>query len=312
MSPDLSIVIPSYNDAGYLASCIGSLSSAVPSVEIIVVDDGSTDDTQEVLAALSERRPDIRVIKQENRGVASARNAGIRESSGKYLMFVDADDRLFPGSLDLVARNIQACDSDIIVFKMFCEGREEYPWEGFFGQRHRYTAMDLMNKNYIRGSVCGCLFRLDYLKKNDIRFSDGLSLAEDTVFFACAISSGAGIEFSDIRLYDVILSEGSASRRRDATFLDRYGKALAVGRSVIKDRAVADNTLFSILMGVVNVAAESGYSAKDAYRICGVESVLPLSVADIARHKWLVMVLNHSFALFFAIKKWRDRLLPHR
>jgi glycosyltransferase involved in cell wall biosynthesis len=97
MTPTISAIIPAYNHARFLAQAIESaLAQTLPPVEVIVVDDGSTDETAEVLARYAGR---IRVIHQANRGVAAARNAGAAAAVGDYLAFLDADDVWAPGKL---------------------------------------------------------------------------------------------------------------------------------------------------------------------------------------------------------------------
>src|ERR671910_1122682 len=92
----VSVVIPCYNQAHFLGEAIESvLSQSYPHHEIVVVDDGSTDDTSEV----ASRYDGVRLVRQENRGLAGARNTGIRHSEGDYLVFLDADDRLLPEAL---------------------------------------------------------------------------------------------------------------------------------------------------------------------------------------------------------------------
>jgi glycosyltransferase involved in cell wall biosynthesis len=94
--PLVSIVIPCYQQAHYLEEAIESvLAQTYPHYEIIVVDDGSPDDT----AAVAARYPPVRYIRQKNQGLAAARNTGLRASQGAYLTFLDADDRLTPGAL---------------------------------------------------------------------------------------------------------------------------------------------------------------------------------------------------------------------
>ena len=95
--PVVSVVIPCFNQAHYLREAIDSaLAQSYPHLEVIVVDDGSTDDT---LAAASQYR-DVAVVHQENRGLPAARNAGLRKSSGDYVAFLDADDRLLPAAIE--------------------------------------------------------------------------------------------------------------------------------------------------------------------------------------------------------------------
>jgi glycosyltransferase involved in cell wall biosynthesis len=91
--PVVSIVIPCFNQARFLRDAIDSaLQQTYPSVEVIVVDDGSTDNTASVIAVNAA----VRHLEQRNRGAAVARNAGFRESRGDYIIFLDADDRLLP------------------------------------------------------------------------------------------------------------------------------------------------------------------------------------------------------------------------
>ena len=89
-NPLVSVIVPCYNGAAFLEEALRSaLGQSYPEVEVVVVDDGSTDSSAEIA-----RRFPVRYIRQENRGLSEARNAGIRESKGSYLVFLDADDRL--------------------------------------------------------------------------------------------------------------------------------------------------------------------------------------------------------------------------
>jgi glycosyltransferase involved in cell wall biosynthesis len=100
----VSIIIPSYNQGHFLAEAIESvLSQSYPHVEIIMVDDGSTDDSFLVASGYQG----VRCIKQENQGISGARNRGAQESSGAYLIFLDADDLLLPNSLELGLRHFK-------------------------------------------------------------------------------------------------------------------------------------------------------------------------------------------------------------
>ncbi len=117
-SPLLSLVVPVYNVAPYLPRCLESLAALTPPAdEIIVVDDGSTDDCPRILAEFAPRLPQMRVIRQSNGGLSAARNTGLDAAHGKYLAFVDSDDFVSPdaysealqlaeeGQLDMVLLN---------------------------------------------------------------------------------------------------------------------------------------------------------------------------------------------------------------
>lgn len=95
--PEISVVIPTYNYGRYLPTAIDSvLAQQGVDVEVVVVDDGSTDNTQEVLGAYVGR---IRVLQQNNQGAPAARNLGLQEARGEFILFLDADDRLLPDAL---------------------------------------------------------------------------------------------------------------------------------------------------------------------------------------------------------------------
>ena len=105
-APRFSIVIPTYNHADMLGAAIESaLAQTYPDFEIVVVDDGSTDSTPDVLAAQRDRR--VRSVRQPNAGEAAARNRGLYEARGDYVVWLDSDDLLLPGTLALYARQIE-------------------------------------------------------------------------------------------------------------------------------------------------------------------------------------------------------------
>lgn len=95
-NPLVSVIIPCFNQARYLSEAIESvLAQSYPNVEVIVIDDGSTDNTSQVASSYSE----VTLVRQANQGLSAARNRGLAESRGELLVFLDADDRLLPGAL---------------------------------------------------------------------------------------------------------------------------------------------------------------------------------------------------------------------
>lgn len=101
--PAVSVVITCYNHAPFIGEAVESALRQAAGVEVTVVDDGSTDDS----AAVVESYGRVRLIRQRNQGVAAARNAGLRASAGRYVVFLDGDDRLLPGALDTGARSLE-------------------------------------------------------------------------------------------------------------------------------------------------------------------------------------------------------------
>jgi glycosyltransferase involved in cell wall biosynthesis len=105
-APLISVIIPAYNQGHYIAAAIQSvLDQSYENLELLVVDDGSTDDTRGIVAEFSDRR--LRYIYQENQGLSAARNCGIRYSTGDFLSFLDSDDLFLPDKLQLLVDLMQ-------------------------------------------------------------------------------------------------------------------------------------------------------------------------------------------------------------
>ena len=123
--PRLSVVIPTYNSADVLLRCVSSvLEQAVPDLEVIVVDDGSEDDAAGALSTLqSDQR--VRLVRQGRAGVSVARNRGVRESRGEFVMFVDSDDHLQPNSLRPFLEFAVGAAADVVVSDFLLSGEHD-------------------------------------------------------------------------------------------------------------------------------------------------------------------------------------------
>jgi glycosyltransferase involved in cell wall biosynthesis len=115
--PLISVVVPCYNHGQFLREAVASATRSSHPTEIIIVDDGSSDDTPEIASALLETpRVDVRYLRQSNEGPSGARNSGLRVARGEYLVFLDADDRLTPDGLDIGAAALAAHPESAYVF----------------------------------------------------------------------------------------------------------------------------------------------------------------------------------------------------
>ena len=93
--PEVSVIIPVYNSEKYVEKCICSvMAQTLPELEIIIINDGSIDESGKILRKLAQKDSRIILLEQENKGVAAARNLGVEKATGKYLTFVDGDDYL--------------------------------------------------------------------------------------------------------------------------------------------------------------------------------------------------------------------------
>ena len=125
----ISIIVPVYNSEKYLYKCIQSVVSQNPvECEMILVDDGSTDKSLDMMNKAAEKYPYIRVIHQTNQGVSMARNTGLKAASGEWIYFLDSDDELEEHALDIMLKYIQN-DCQWIIFnysKLIAETKKRY------------------------------------------------------------------------------------------------------------------------------------------------------------------------------------------
>lgn len=201
---EISVIIPVYQVEKYLSECIESvLSQKYDPVEIILVDDGSTDRSSLICDDYSDKYKNIKVIHKKNEGQSAARNTGMKIASGDYLMFLDSDDMLAaPDILHHMAKCISESNADILTGN-FCMYKDGQP-----GDIHRHhlkngayvqTSEFRFNAFYRIGHLSypwGKLYRKQFLEKNQILFKK-FPVAEDKLFNLECYLKGAQYEFTD-------------------------------------------------------------------------------------------------------------------
>ena len=179
-SPLISVIIPVYNTEEYLKRCLDSvLGNTYRNLEVICVNDGSTDGSLSVLREYAAADPRVRVIDQPNGGVSAARNAGLDAAAGEYISFVDSDDRVHRQYYEVLLHFALDMDADMIVCRICPEEKTDEKLET--GSVH-FHAMDLQEsqKAAMRFFVHSKLYRHSVVRK--IRFNEKLDFGEDTFY----------------------------------------------------------------------------------------------------------------------------------
>lgn len=179
-----SVIIPVYNTEAYLEECLDSvLAQTQKEIEILIVDDGSTDRSLEIIRSYTERYPFIRLIQQEHQFQGTARNRGLKEARGKYVYFMDSDDAVMPELFETCYALAEEKDLDYVLFDAheFSDESDELI-DGFYDRTYLnleerlYTGPEFWNMNFNRGGmlfVCWLLYiRRDYLLKNDLFYEE--------------------------------------------------------------------------------------------------------------------------------------------
>lgn len=190
----ISVIVPVHNGQAYLKNCIDSIEAqSYGNLEVLVVNDGSTDRTAAVCENLKKEYGNVQVFTLEDVGVSAARNYAMERAGGEYITFVDADDRLCPGVLDYLHKRITATKSDLAGCR-FVVWSTENDWKKAVeagetgmaaGEPAEESCFD--SYHYLRDSIlqdnCRCwskLYRRSLL--NGVRFREGLTVGEDMLF----------------------------------------------------------------------------------------------------------------------------------
>ena len=231
MTPYFSIILPIYNVAPYLERCVQSvLEQSFHDYELILVDDGSTDESSEICDRLSTQYPCIRVIHKENGGLSSARNAGLVQARGQYVWFIDSDDWIEPGALEILR---EACKTgaDMVKFgytRAEGEGRKVY--HGIMpAGAYRADGIDKLLKaaftqaGKYQLSAWSHAYRRAFLLENGMSFvSERVICSEDYLFSLQALIRAKAVRVLDAPLYVYDLRQGSLTQSYKPDLAMRY------------------------------------------------------------------------------------------
>lgn len=213
--PLVSIIIPIYNTAQYLLECLQSIANqTINQIEIICVDDGSTDESLAMLVDFSKNDNRIAVITQNNGGLSVARNTGLKHAHGKYVCFVDSDDMLVPNALEIMTAYAEKGSLDILYFDattVFDSHRLEQKHANYrkcyssntednsIYSGDRYFCEAVENKRY-RVSVCMQLMRRGLIEENQLWFEPGIAY-EDNIYTFVSMLRSKRVQHIGSKLY---------------------------------------------------------------------------------------------------------------
>lgn len=258
--PYISVIIPVYNCEKYLMDAVNSVRrQPVKDMEIILVDDGSTDSSGEICLRLADEDKNIKVFSQTNKGASAARNTGLDHASGEYVMFLDADDIYVDNAVDQEILNECRKGYDVIMCSSLTANvdRDRYGvdmrvGEGAFPGGQAYP---------ISGHFASCLYRREMLEEGHVRFDEGIHLNEDETFKMKAMYAAVRIRTKSKFLYVYGITPGSV-RYRDKHIYDfveawekayewlcQYGSSgnLAQAEAYVRQKIVSRQLLYAKL-----------------------------------------------------------------
>lgn len=300
----ISVIIPVYNTKQYLSTCLESiLAQTYSDLEILFVDDGSTDGSSELLDSFATMDKRIRVIHQPNGGVCAARNRGIDEARGEYLSFIDSDDTLEPdmyevlmGLIDEYHVKIAHCSYNRVtngVVKPIGNTGQIYPQTG------KEALECLVTGKYFVGSCWTKLYAKELFA--DVRFPLGIRTNEDMLVNFQVFSRAEGTVFADVCQYNYLTSETSSCIRTPQR--KRAEDLLTVNRQMLSENRYPEleNLLENRILG----------SLFSCFKAMAYEKV-----RDRAREKVLMDEISrmhrrgYTFSKRTALEYWMLRRIP--
>lgn len=239
--PMVSIVIPVYNTEKYIEeSVLSLLNQSYKNIEIILIDDGSVDDSYQICKRLSEKNRNIIVEKHEkNMSQAVARNTGISLATGEYLLFLDSDDTLLPETVEEMVNRSMRDDADIVLssFSRVINGKINIVYEKKLEERV-YSSSDISNLLFdtIPLNVLFCigtkLYRIDLIRSNKIKFDKIYRYNEDGAFAIIAFKYAKKISYIDKPYYQYLLRDDNSSQ---ISYRKNMFNSISKARELVKD-----------------------------------------------------------------------------
>lgn len=209
-NPLVTIIIPAYNAERYLSDCLKSVQEqGYTNLEILIIDDGSSDDTEQICNDFAKKDSRIVVLRQQNSGVSSARNNGIRNASGKYIQFLDADDILEPDAVSRLVDCMVRTSADAVSFgyREFDDENESAALREPRGNAtdykllDRHSVMQCIHYGQISNGVWALFFDRDFLLRHGLHFDTAIPYGEDILFIYQAASVADHFAFLIDQLY---------------------------------------------------------------------------------------------------------------
>lgn len=317
MGIKISFIVPVYNVGLYLSRCVDSLlAQDIPSgeFEVILVDDGSTDDSGTIADTYLEKSADVVVLHQRNSGLGAARNVGVNHARGEYVIFVDSDDFLEAHSLEPLVSKMVVDNLDVLRFnyqnvdsleKVIHLNKNDRPFMDF-----RDVVCDgktfLTTRLGFACYACQFIIRRDLILRNDLQFKSGVYF-EDAEWTPRMLQCAGRVTSVGTVVYNYFVREGSITKPSDSEKLWKLVtdgialiKALKEQISYVNDTRWYDGMISSTVVSLLTMCSRSFYGRCDMV----IEELRKMMVFPISRYHLTsqaarkATIINISPALF--------------
>ncbi|PGT18403.1 MULTISPECIES: glycosyltransferase [Bacillus cereus group] len=312
--PKISIVVAAYNVESYIGKCLESLiTQSIKEIEILVVNDGSRDNTVEIADEFAKRDKRVKVISQENGGLSAARNTGIDHASGEFIAFVDGDDYLDKSMYETLYKKIVTDNIDLVVCgfkKVWLDGKANK-----LREKDYYFNQNLLNGDILENFLCrhdepfvvawNKLYRTEIIKQNGLHF-ENRAFFEDVGFMPRYLYYAKSIDSIDFPLYYYVQREGSITK----SYNPMIGNSLVNTTRLIGDFIKKDPNLKKYMGALelrlkiyeLNYLIDNGENIKtlrqDIIALQDYSEFLPL------KHRISIFLIKNNVYIFFYKNIW--------
>ncbi len=212
----LSVIVPVYNVEKYVSRCLNSLLDQdldKKEYEILVVNDGATDRSPEIVEGFVREHENIIMISQPNQGLSAARNTGIGKATGKYIYFVDSDDYIAVNTLGSLLHTLESKQLEVIGFSHTLVGPDEF-LKNSRSQSHEnkttnvVSAQEYLASKHYSNNVWWYILNTNFLRKTNMLFEVG-RFVEDAIFTANVMAAAKRMVYTDLDVYRYVQRPGS-------------------------------------------------------------------------------------------------------
>lgn len=255
MNDLISVIVPIYNSEKYLDRCVMSiLNQTYANLEVILINDGSKDLSLDICYSLEKKDKRIKVINKENEGVSITRNVGIKDSIGKYLMFVDSDDYLHNTYIEKMYTYLKENKLDMVISSMtFVD--ENYDFIRTYSYKSENLILNFnditesMIKTSYFNSVCKIIISSKVVKENEMMFNKELKFGEDLLFSYNLLHTVQNFGYLDFPGYYYLQNSLSATHKNSMEVVNKYiddnKYVYDIIRQYIQDDVLINNKLFT-------------------------------------------------------------------
>lgn len=313
----LSIIIPMYNASQHIERCINSIYHQglnVNEFEVIVINDGSTDNSLEIVKDYFTSYKNIRFFSQKNSGQGAARNLGIKHATGEYILFLDSDDFLLPQSINKILAIVKHVSCDVINFLMEVElptGNVKESYLYHYDYDKIYSGKELLLRTGINiGSACSSLYKRSFILRNNIFFP--VDMKHEDVFFSYQIYTFASrVIFTKTHAYYYCWHPDSTDRKKSYENLKLlqlsdisqayYLNKLSLDKRVNKElrehlKKISNSTLMSLFWSILRNS--SVLSKREFKEECRRRGLYPLKGRALSWKTTGILILSRFILAF--------------